>query len=209
MARKALANATSIDFNIIIELHEGGTTTSISNMICTLAGSRSSKVAELLHVILVAFQILANDQIFDSLANHSRIGLEQRVLQITVTIMCMSHSGTRDESSREKCRLTNWLITSSTSWLCIITAHLHRPHNCGFDGMLAIFVHYALSFAAVFSFHLICLDHWELDLCFPVEGAKMSVQQGSVCKANHPFRVKVNELVIHELGGNKLWPTCP
>ena len=86
MARKALANATSIDFNIIIELHEGGTTTSISNMICTLAGSRSSKVAELLHVILVAFQILANDQIFNPLADHSRVGLEQRVLQMA--FMC-------------------------------------------------------------------------------------------------------------------------
>eukprot|EP01043_Picozoa_sp_COSAG02_P093914 COSAG02_NODE_30398_length_552_cov_0.587196_1_plen_61_part_01 len=61
-------------------------------MVCILASSRSSKITELLHVILVALQILANDQIFDSLANHSRVGLEQRVLQITSIIVRISQS---------------------------------------------------------------------------------------------------------------------
>ena len=61
-------------------------------MVFISTASRSSKIAELLHVVLVTLQILADDQIFDSLAYHSRVGLKQRVLHIAFTIMSMSQS---------------------------------------------------------------------------------------------------------------------
>lgn len=92
------------DLNVIIELQAKRlrTTASTFKMVGKSTGCTSSKVTEFLHVILVALQILANDQIFDPLANHSRIGLEQCVLQTTFICTCRKYSVVQLVKSLEK-----------------------------------------------------------------------------------------------------------